>query len=99
LSLYFVSATYSQKQCTTLKPPKNGVVAMKGLIPGDTAKVNCNKGYLLRGPAYLTCKDDGQWSSTDYTCKCRSQFLLFFTSHLIIMACKQRCLCGVILPI
>lgn len=51
--------------CPPLSNPPQGVILVEGFEPGQTAILECNKGFQPnRGSGKLICNSDGTWSST-----------------------------------
>ena len=43
--------------------------------PGDTCTYTCDDGFGLDGSGSRTCRNDGSWSGTEPTCRCRRGML------------------------
>lgn len=64
--------------CTTLSITSGSVEAPKGTTYGEVAIASCDEGYSLQGTAFITCNDDGTWSSSP-TCLIKGTCVLQFT--------------------
>ncbi|PIK61562.1 putative sushi, von Willebrand factor type A [Apostichopus japonicus] len=47
--------------CEAFAPPLNGTI-MGGNLHGQVAKISCDNGYIISGPAFTTCID-GKWTN------------------------------------
>ncbi|XP_078616212.1 uncharacterized protein LOC144884634 [Branchiostoma floridae x Branchiostoma japonicum] len=63
-------------QCPPLEPPANGDLRPSGpSFPHDKVTFVCSEGYIMVGPASLTCQADGTWTGSPPTCnRCADQY-------------------------
>ncbi|CAH1252783.1 CSMD3 [Branchiostoma lanceolatum] len=62
--------TCNPVQCQTRTGPTNGARTPPtgGNFFSNMVTFTCNTGYVLNGPASVTCRADGTWSNNDPTC-------------------------------
>nr|BAR45632.1 limulus clotting factor C-like [Ammothea sp. RS-2014] len=60
------------KKCPIVVNPQNGIASISNgagdILPGTTVTVTCNEGYQPAADAFITCLEDGKWSSDVTTC-------------------------------
>ena len=62
------------RKCQYLSKPKYGFVHITGVQVGSTASYSCQKGYVIKGVSYLTCQQNGYWSSKPPVCVYQSYY-------------------------
>ena len=60
--------------CSSLTDPNNGTINCSlgddgAPSYGDTCSFTCNTGFELTGSDTRTCQSDGNWDSTNATCR------------------------------
>ena len=56
-------------ECDELYNLTNGEVAYSARTPGSLAVYTCAEGFVLKGDAFRTCEEDGEWLGSVPTCE------------------------------